>query len=378
MARFDRYMLWQLLVAFGFFALVMVGVFWVSRSVSLFDKLIRGGQPVVVFLEFTALTLPTLIRSVAPIAAFVATLYTVNRMSRESEITVMIATGSSPWRLARPVIWFGLCVAVMMSMLTWVLRPLSIQQLELREAEVAQDITAQLLSPGEFLHPLGGVTFYIRDIDDAGTLRDVFISDRRDPETTVTFTASEAYIARTGAGVSLVMVDGLSLQQGNATNRLGTTRFQDLTYDVSPLMQSVDQRARSIRAVPTLEMLLQPSVLEDEGFGAGEIAAELHERISLPLICVAVALVAFATLMLGSFSRFGLWPQLLGAFALLIGLEALRSFILPIIAATPTLWPLAYAPVAVGVIISVVFLRIAGRPMFTQRASRDQRDPVNA
>ncbi|NRB35832.1 MAG: LPS export ABC transporter permease LptF [Rhodobacteraceae bacterium] len=368
MKRFDRYMLWQLLVAFGFFALVMVGVFWVSRSVTLFDTLIRGGQPVIVFLEFSALTLPTLIRTVAPVAAFVATLYVINRMSRESEIIVMIATGASPWQLARPVLLFGLVVAVMMSLLTWVLRPLSVQQLELRESEVARDITAQLLTPGEFIHPISGVTLYLRDLNEDGTLRDVFISDQRDPKASYTFMASEAFILRTRGGVSLVMLDGLSLQQTNATNSLATTRFEDVTYDITEMVLRAENRGRSIRAVPTLELMQSPDALVEEGFRTGEVAAELHERISLPLMCISVAMVAFATLMLGSFSRFGLWPQLLGAFALLIGLEALRSFMLSFVSGAAELWALAYVPLGAGIALAALFLRVAGRPLWRRSA----------
>ena len=43
MSRFDRYLLSQLLALFGFFALVLVAVFWVNRAVGLFDQLIGDG-----------------------------------------------------------------------------------------------------------------------------------------------------------------------------------------------------------------------------------------------------------------------------------------------------------------------------------------------
>ena len=65
-------MLSQLLVFFGFFALVLVAVFWINRAVQLVDRLISDGQTALVFLEFTALGLPRLITTVLPIAAFAA------------------------------------------------------------------------------------------------------------------------------------------------------------------------------------------------------------------------------------------------------------------------------------------------------------------
>ena len=143
MSRYDRYVLSQFLLFFGFFSLILVAVFWISRAVVLFDRLIGGGQSALVFLEFTALILPNLVRMILPISAFAAAVYVTNRLDSESELTVMRATGSSPWRLARPALYFGLVTAAMMSALTHFLLPASIKQLSLREAEVARNITAQ-------------------------------------------------------------------------------------------------------------------------------------------------------------------------------------------------------------------------------------------
>ena len=45
MSRFDRYMLSQLMMLFGFFALVLVSVYWVNRAVILAsDEVIRQGH----------------------------------------------------------------------------------------------------------------------------------------------------------------------------------------------------------------------------------------------------------------------------------------------------------------------------------------------
>src|SRR5699024_1282585 len=136
LSRYDRYVLSSLLLFSGFFALILVAVFWINRAVVLFDRLIGDGQSLLVFLEFSALALPNLIRMILPMAVFAAAVYVTNRMQGDSEITVMQATGTSPWRLARPPLAFGLLAALMMSVLTHLLLPASISQLSAREAEV--------------------------------------------------------------------------------------------------------------------------------------------------------------------------------------------------------------------------------------------------
>ncbi|MEM7318513.1 MAG: LPS export ABC transporter permease LptF [Pseudomonadota bacterium] len=370
MSRFDGYFLRQLLVLFGFFTLVLVGVFWITRSVSLFDRVISGGQSAVVFLEFTALTLPTLIRTVMPMAVFAASVYATNRLSRESELTVMLATGSSPWRLARAVVLFGIVTGLIMAMISVFLRPASVEQLEVRQAEVAGDVTAQLLNEGEFLHPADGVTVYIGRIDLDGTLHEVFVSDRRDVDNSVSYSSKTAYLVSNDAGIHLVMLDGVALRLDQQGRTLSSTLFQDASYDISELTSNTGIVRRSLEAIPTSELLWKrPQVAAADGYSPGELIDELHQRFSWIAICIAVALVGYATLMLGSFSRFGLWPQIVTAFTILVVLEGMRGFVSPLVIKTPGLWALLYTPAVLGVLISCVFLVAAGRPLLRRKVN---------
>ncbi|WP_424832681.1 LPS export ABC transporter permease LptF [Ruegeria sp.] len=371
MSRFDGYFLRQMLVLFGFFTLVLVGVFWITRSVSLFDRVISGGQSAMVFLEFTALTLPTLIRTVMPMAVFAAAVYATNRLSRESEMTVMLATGSSPWRLARPVFMFGLLTGLMMAVISVFLRPASVEQLELRQAEVAGDVTAQLLNEGEFLHPADGVTVYIGRVDLDGTLHEVFVSDRRDAENPVSYSSSTAYLVNDTSGINLVMVDGVALRLNTEGETLSSTLFEDASYNISELTSRTEMGQRSLEAIPTIELMRdRDAVSKADGHSHGHLVEELHQRFSWVAICIAVALVGYFTLTLGSFSRFGLWPQIFGAFVILVLLEGVRGFVSPVVIADPGLWILLYLPAIGGVLISGLFLTVAGRPLMRGR-SRD-------
>ncbi len=363
MSRFDGYFLRQLLVLFGFFTLVLVGVFWITRSVSLFERVISGGQSATVFLEFTALTLPTLIRTVMPMAVFAAAVYATNRLSRESELTVMLATGSSPWRLARPVLLFGLSAGLMMAIISVFLRPASLEQLELRQAEVAGDLTAQLLNEGEFLHPARGVTVYIGRVDLDGTLHEVFVSDLRDKANPASYSSTTAYLVNDTTGLHLVMLDGVALRLNEAEQTLSSTLFEDASYDISDVTSGSEMGQRSLESIPTVELLLdRKTIAEADAYSEGQMIDELHQRFSWVAICIAVALVGYSALMLGSFSRFGLWPQILGAFTILVILEGVRGFVSPLVIQNPGLWGLLYTPALIGVGLSLVFLAVAGRP----------------
>ncbi len=367
-------MLSQFMVLFGFFALVLVSIFWINKAVRMFDRLIGDGQPAWIFLEFTALTLPGVIGVVLPIAAFAAAVYVINRLSSESELTVMQATGYSPLRLARPVVTFGVIVAVMMSLLAHYLIPASLSQLNQRQDEVSRNITAKLLSEGEFLHPAPGITFYIREISPEGELRDVFLSDRRAPEAPVTYTSSRAYLVQERDGTRLVMVAGLAQNIRPDSDRLFTTYFDDFSYDISSLIDRDAVSLDKVAYASTFEMLRNPSaVAERTTTSLGLVMSQVHGRITSALLCVVAALIGFSTLLVGAYSRFGVWRQILLAFGLLIGIKIVESMVVAPVLENGALWPLLYLPILLGLALATGLLTLATYPLFWRRMTRRAR-----
>ena len=371
MAKFDRYMLSQFLILFSFFALVLVAIFWINRAVVLFDRLIGDGQTALVFLEFTVLGLPKLITTVLPIATFAGSVYVINRMTSESELTVLQATGTSPWRLARPVFVYGLCVALMMSVLTHLLLPLSNAQLSEREAEISQNVTARLLTEGTFLHPTSKVTFYTRVIDADGVLRDVFLSDRRNPDEGVIYTASEAYLIRNGDGTTLIMVDGMAQRLEVAGTRLSTAKFRDFSFDISALVSSKNAKSTSIDAMTTAQLFADWDQLETATKStSGEIAEELTARFASAGFCMIAALIGYATLVLGGFSRFGVWREIVIAFGLLIAIDGLRGTLVETVRENADRWPLLFLPSLIGAVIVIGMIWQTAHPGWTKRMGR--------
>jgi len=372
-ARFDRYLLSQLMVFFGFFALVLVMVYWVNRAVLLFDQLIADGQSATVFLEFTALTLPNVIRIVLPVAAFAASVYTTNRLSSESELVVVQAMGFSGFRLARPVLVFGMIVALLTGILSHILVPISAGLLAERSAEIRENITARFLTEGEFLHPTDRITFYIREISPQGELLDVFMSDSRNPDSQVIYTAKNAFLVREETGPKLVMFDGMAQTLDTKENRLFTTRFSDFSYDIGALINVGNQGRRSVGELSTRELLWPTEELAKEvKTSRAYLLYSGHERFAQPLLAVVTALIGFATLLIGNYSRFGVMRQILAAIVILVLIKALDSTMVQLAQRDVKLWGLVYVPVLVGLSISALLLWLSERPgrlkrMFTRR-----------
>ena len=369
MPRFDRYLLSQLLVHFGFFALVLVGVYWINRAVTLFDQLMSDGQSAMVFLEFSLLTLPGVIRLVLPVAGFVAAVYVTNKLTVESELVVMQATGFSAFRMARPVALFGLAVALMMAALVHVLVPLSRSTMIAERAALSENITARFLTDGQFTHPGKGVTFYINEIDATGQLRGLFLEDARKPGEVTTFTASKALFVRGDSGPKLIMFEGMAQTLDRADRRVAVTRFADFTYDLGALLTRSVGHRRGVAELVTSELFYPDAALLTETRAtAAALRYEGHSRVAEPVLSVAVALIGFATLLLGGFSRLGLWRQIGFAISLLVAVQGIATVAGQVGVGLAQGWLLAYLAPVVGLGMAFGLLWWAGRPHPVPRA----------
>ena len=371
MSRFDRYLLSHLLALFGFFSLVLVAIYWINRAVVLFETLIGDGQTALVFLEFSLLTLPNVIRLVLPISAFAATVYGINRLMADQELVVMQATGFSAFRLARPVFYFGLLVALMVAVLVNILVPASRGLLDARSAEIAENVSARFLVDGQFLHPSDGITLYIRQITPNGELRDVFINDSREAGREVTYTASRALLVKGETAPKLVMLDGMVQAmrpagmgpQSAGEQRLSLTRFDDFTYDLVGLIKIGGSTRRSLDELSTRDLLrADPAVIAETGKDRAAFLYEGHYRIAQPLLATAAAMLGFSALLLGAFSRFGLWRQILFAVLLLIAMQVINTAATKAVLSRAEAWPLTYLAPIFGLATAVLILWISQRP----------------
>jgi len=359
--RLDRYILAQLLRVFGFFALVLIAVYWVNRAVSLFDQLIGDGQSVAVFLEFTALSLPMMVRVVLPVAAFVAALYVTHRLLVQNEIAVAHAAGISPLRLARPYLAFGLIVAAFLTVLMHVLIPQARAQLAARQAEIGQNLTSALLRDGVFLHPAEGLTLFITQITPEGAMRGLYLSDSRAMTQRIDYTARAALIVPERTGPKLVMIDGQAQIHDTRTGRMSVTGFADFTYDLGGLIGPAG-RARTVQELPTTALWdPDPALMAETGAGLAEFRYEMAIRLVYGLGAVATVLIGYAALVAGGFSRLGFARPILGAVVLLALSELAVSLVAKAALRDAGLAWLAVLPPLGAALTALALLAVASR-----------------
>jgi lipopolysaccharide export system permease protein len=356
--KLDRYILSQLTGPFAIFALILIGIYWVARAIGLFDQLIGDGQSVGAFLEITVLFLPQIVAIVLPVVSFAAAVFVSNRLHSDSEMVVLQSSGVSPFQLIKPFAVFGLLVALLASMLSHYLQPLSQQMMQTRQSELKQDMATRLIVGGKFLHPSENVTFFAGEVSDDGSLVDIFLHDQRAKERDATYTAHKALLFRNSEDARLVMFDGLVQTFDQNEFLLTKIQFDEFVFDIGTLTGNSETQKHSITEYSTLEALRPtPEMLRTSGISEVEFVLTAHKRIEQPIQSFVYPLIGMAVLMLGSFSRFGVLRQIVIAVALVISLSILAVPMHDVIKKDLTLWPVIYLPDLIGLALVVLMLR---------------------
>ncbi len=244
--------------------------------------------------------------------------------------------------------------------------PASLSQLADRRIEVSEDMTAQLLVEGRFVHPGDGMTLFIRDITGSGRLHDVYLRDSRSETQHVTYTATEALLVRTETGPRLIMYNGMIQGFTFEGRRLSLTRFDDFAIDVAALIGDPDgatSATRTLRHASTLELLFADrEFAQSLGTSRPHLRIEGYKRIAEPLLAFIAPLLAFSVMVLGGFNRFGQHWQIMGAVGMMVLIYVLDNAFEDLASSSASRWPFVYAAPLVGGLVAAVMLWIAANP----------------
>ena len=87
--------------------LILTGLAWMTQIMAMMKFLLNYGVDFVSFVYLTSLMIPFIISIIVPFVTFITIIFIYNKMISENEVTVMMASGLSPWQIAKPAIKFA-------------------------------------------------------------------------------------------------------------------------------------------------------------------------------------------------------------------------------------------------------------------------------
>lgn len=322
-----RYIFRQVTVAFLITLVSLTATVWITQALARFDLITAQGQTVGIFLFMTSLLLPTFIAVLAPVALFLATIHTLNRLNADSELAVLNAAGVSRWTIVAPFLLLGVLVTIGVAVTANKITPDSLALLRKMITEVRTDVFTNIIQPGRFSAPEDGLTVHIRDRDPDGTLRGLLVQDDRKSDQQHTYLAERGHIAKSGENTYLVMRDGTIQRRFSSPQETQIVSFDSYAIDLLMLGTKEQNSYYEPRERPT-SYLLNPDkddiLLEH---APGRFRTELHERLSSPLYPIAFVFIGLAALGFARTTRQGRGLALVtaGAVALIVRLGGISA-----------------------------------------------------
>ena len=296
MLRLERYLFRMVAVAFLASLATLTAIIWITGALKEISLLTAKGQTILVFLTLTGLGLPFLVASIAPIALFGSVLYCLNKLNADSELIVISASGVPPALLLRPFLALsGLVFAALLALHTFVI-PMSFNAVDELSKRIHADFIANFARPGAFNQLEAGFIFHYRERAPDGSLRGVFIQDRRNPQEISTFISEVGELVEKKDDVYLVLHKG-SAQRPSEAGDSSLVTFDDYAIDLSQFLhRGADAGRPRPRNRDTLALLNFNSADPKEKPFAGEARAEVYDRLTSPLYALVAGLVAFAAM----------------------------------------------------------------------------------
>ena len=315
--RLSLYVFGQLLGPVAMLAFLLTAMVWMVQILSLLDLVITRGQSPTTFLYLALLYLPTIVTIILPFAFLFGSLFALQRLNGDSELVVMASAGFSLRQLAMPVLAAALLVTSTIYLCNMYLAPAGQRTLNAIKGNINADVTAGLLSEGQFLNPSKGLTVFIRQINPDGSFKGILVHDGRTATRPMTFIADSGQLVQTPAGARLLMYNG--------TLRTGIgPQLVNLTFPSYPLPldQFAAQARDTIRRTSDrfLPELLWPPEKNLTQRIRNSFTIEAHNRLSQPLYCFVFGLIALAAVARGRRQRGMRALRLLGGALSALGL----------------------------------------------------------
>lgn len=268
-------------------------VLLMGRMLKLADMVVSKGVPVGELLLLIAYLLPNFAMITIPMALLLAVLLAFSRLSADSEIVAIKASGISLYRLLPPVMLIAMVAYVITTAISLYALPAGNMAFKKMLYHVIEGRLNLNLKEQVFNSTIPGLVIYIdRNDEQKGTLSGIMIQDERDPKKVSTIFADSGTLDsdENSKQLRLHLADG-SIHQAVADGKYRRLDFKG--YDLSvDLTKSIKDFKKNETDMTLAELRAN---LAKGGFNKKlmvDMGLEIHRRFALPFACVIFALVA--------------------------------------------------------------------------------------
>lgn len=228
--RIDLYILKRVALPLLATVGIAMAALLLERLIRLLDLFANRGGPLNIVLKMLANLVPHYLGIAVPAALFVGVLYSSMRLSSDSELDAMRASGLSLRRLLMPILALSIVLAIVSAYLIGFLQPYTRFAYRALVHLVVETAWDSAIERGAFFSGFGGKTILIGDISEGGSkLSQIFVKEVDENGQDLVTTAESGQLER-NADLSLVLTlhNGVRTETTPGTNQSKAVAFTEL------------------------------------------------------------------------------------------------------------------------------------------------------
>jgi lipopolysaccharide export system permease protein len=226
-----------------------------------------------------------------PMSLLFAVMLTYGRLSQDSEILALKATGHSPSALLYPALGLGLLVCFISAQTSFHFAPWGNRQFEILVDRIGETKAGASIREGAFSEGFFDMVVYANTVNSkTGELGKVFIYDERNPNQPVTIVAQKGQLVSDSARHSRIGL--LRLEDGDIHSRTeGHTKINFKKFDHSLVSGETTEKEKTPPSltIDEIDFLIKRNLLTAEELRT--LQTEFHKRWSVAIVCVLFALL---------------------------------------------------------------------------------------
>ncbi|MGZ3774696.1 MAG: LPS export ABC transporter permease LptF [Pseudobdellovibrionaceae bacterium] len=287
-----QYIFFEMLPSFIVGLMVFISIILMFQVLRLTEFALIHGVSLKTIAEIIGYVIISLLPVLFPMALLFSILLTYGRLSQDSEIVAMKASGLSMSTLLSPAIILAALVGVISAQMSFNIAPWGNRQFEVLYSRIGNTKAGAVIKEGTFSEGFFDMVVYANDVDsNNGTLKKVFIYDEKSGDIPLTIIAKEGEIIpdpeKPGNEVLLRLRDGEIHRQAKTH-----TKISFKTYDVhfsQPL--NIQEREKSPQSLTLQEVRNRlKENLQDQELKR-TLQTEYHKRWAISVLCIVFAMI---------------------------------------------------------------------------------------
>ena len=291
----DKYILKQLIEVFILGVIIFTSIIFASETFTqLIKQITLFGIPFNIAIMMIILNLPQVFVMTIPISTLFATVMTVNKLSLNSEITVLRACGIGISRIARPIFGFAILMTIVSFLINEFIVPATSMQAKhlavysLQSKHVPDGRMNFTLNENDKEGKLKRL-FYVQKCEDK-TLNNITVLDLSNPETVQIIQAKFGKTDKAG----WIFDGGVMYNLSTNGKVLNTTLFEKSTinFGLDNIESFIKEEANQYNFFKLMKFIQKnkknPKILEKLHL---ELQVQLYDKLALPVTTFALALV---------------------------------------------------------------------------------------